>query len=129
VNTRAQLAEAETVLRRRINRRWMEAGVTMQDPAATYVSFAAQIGEGTVLLPNTHLEGLTVVGRDCLIGPNTILRASTIGDRCKVEASVVEDSVMEEDSSVGPFSHLRAKSHLERGVHMGNYSEANNSRL
>lgn len=129
VNTRAHLAEAEAAQRRRINRRWMDAGVGMQDPATVYLSCDAQIGEGTALLPNTHLEGRTTVGRDCAIGPNTILRASTIGDRCKVEASVVEDSVMEEDSSVGPFSHLRSKSHLERGVHMGNYSEVKNSRL
>jgi bifunctional UDP-N-acetylglucosamine pyrophosphorylase/glucosamine-1-phosphate N-acetyltransferase len=129
VNTRAQLAAAEAVLRRRINRRWMEAGVTMQDPDATYVSFAARIGEGTVLLPDTHLEGATTVGRDCVIGPGAILRDSAIGDRCRVELTVVEQSTAAEECSLGPFAHLRSGSRLERGVHMGNHSEVKNSRL
>jgi bifunctional UDP-N-acetylglucosamine pyrophosphorylase/glucosamine-1-phosphate N-acetyltransferase len=129
VNTRAQLSDAEAALRRRINRRWMDAGVGMQDPATVYLSCEARIGEGTLILPNTHLDGATVVGKDCVVGPNTILRAGAIGDRSRVEASVVENSTVEEDCTVGPFSHLRSKSHLERGVHMGNYSEAKNSRL
>jgi bifunctional UDP-N-acetylglucosamine pyrophosphorylase/glucosamine-1-phosphate N-acetyltransferase len=129
INTCAHLAEAEAVLRRRINRRWMEAGVIMQDPAATYLSFEATIGEGTSLLPNTHLEGKTIIGRDCLIGPNTIIRRSTVGDRCRLECSVVEDATLEEDVSVGPFGHLRTGAYLERGVHMGNFGEVKNSRL
>ena len=129
INTRVHLAEAEAALRRRINRRWMEAGVGMQDPAATYISFEATIGEGTLLLPNTHLEGKTAIGRDCVVGPNTIVRRSTVGDRCRVEASVVEDAVVEEGVSVGPFAHLRSGAYLERGAHMGNFGEVKNSRL
>jgi bifunctional UDP-N-acetylglucosamine pyrophosphorylase/glucosamine-1-phosphate N-acetyltransferase len=129
INTRAHLAEAETALRRRINRRWMEAGVGMQDPAAAYVSLDAEIGEETLLLPNTHLEGKTVIGRGCIIGPNAIVRRSTVGDRCRVECSVLEDATLEEDVSVGPFGHLRTGAHLERGVHMGNFGEVKNSRL
>jgi bifunctional UDP-N-acetylglucosamine pyrophosphorylase/glucosamine-1-phosphate N-acetyltransferase len=129
VNTRAHLAEAEAALRRRVNRRWMEAGVGMQDPAAVYISHDAEIGEGTLILPNTHLEGKTAVGRDCVIGPNTILRRSAVGDRCRVECSVVEDAILEQDVSVGPFGHLRSGAHLERGVHMGNFGEVKNSRL
>jgi bifunctional UDP-N-acetylglucosamine pyrophosphorylase/glucosamine-1-phosphate N-acetyltransferase len=129
VNTRAHLAEAEAALRRRINRRWMEAGVGMQDPASTYVSFEAAIGEGTILLPNTHLEGKTAIGRDCILGPNTIVRRSAVGDRCRVEASVVEDATLEADVSVGPFAHLRSGAYLERGAHMGNFGEMKNSRL
>jgi bifunctional UDP-N-acetylglucosamine pyrophosphorylase/glucosamine-1-phosphate N-acetyltransferase len=129
INTRAHLAEADAVLRRRINRRWMEAGVGMQDPAATYVSFEATIGEGTLLLPNTHIEGKTAIGRDCTVGPNSIVRRSAIGDRCKVEASVVEDATLEEDVSAGPFAHVRSGAYLERGAHMGNFGELKNSRL
>ncbi len=129
INTRAHLAEAEAVLRRRINKRWMEAGVGMQDPATAYISLEAVIGEDTTILPNTHLEGKTAIGRGCVIGPNSILRRSTVGDRCKVECSVVEDATLEEDVSIGPFGHLRSGSHLERGVHMGNFGEAKNSRL
>jgi bifunctional UDP-N-acetylglucosamine pyrophosphorylase / glucosamine-1-phosphate N-acetyltransferase len=129
INNRAHLAEAEAVLRRRINRRWLEAGVGMQDPGATYVSADATIGEGTLLLANTHLEGNTVVGRDCWLGPNTIVRNGRIGDRCRVESSLVEDATLEEDVSVGPFGHLRAGAYLERGVHMGNFGEVKKSRL
>ncbi len=129
INTRAHLAEAEAVLRKRINRRWMEAGVGMQDPAATYISLDATVGEGTLILANTHLEGKTAVGRGCVLGPNTILRRSTVGDRCRVECSVVEDAALEEDVSVGPFGHLRSGAYLERGVHMGNFGEVKNSRL
>jgi bifunctional UDP-N-acetylglucosamine pyrophosphorylase/glucosamine-1-phosphate N-acetyltransferase len=129
INTRVHLAEAETVLRRRINRRWMDAGVGMQDPATVYISFDAVIGEDTMILPNTHLEGKTLVGRGCVLGPNTILRRSTVGDRCKVECSVVEDATLEEEVSIGPFGHLRSGSILEHGVHMGNFGEAKNTRL
>jgi bifunctional UDP-N-acetylglucosamine pyrophosphorylase/glucosamine-1-phosphate N-acetyltransferase len=129
INTRAHLAEAEAALRRRINRRWLEAGVGMQDPSTVYVSLDATVGEGTMILPNTHLEGKTAVGRDCVIGPNTVLRRSAVGDRCRVECSVVEDATLEEDVSVGPFGHLRRGAYLERGVHMGNFGEVKNSRL
>jgi bifunctional UDP-N-acetylglucosamine pyrophosphorylase/glucosamine-1-phosphate N-acetyltransferase len=129
INNRAHLAEAEAALRRRINRRWLEAGVGMQDPAATYVSFDAEIGAGTMLLPGTHLEGNAVVGRDCLLGPGTIVRRSRIGDRCRVECSVIEDATLEDDVSVGPFGHLRAGAYLERGAHMGNFGEVKKSRL
>lgn len=129
VNNRAHLAEAEAALRRRINRRWLEAGVGMQDPAATYVSLDAEIGAGTMLLPGTHLEGNTVVGRDCTLGPGTILRRSRLGDRCRVEYSVLEDATLEDDVSVGPFGHLRSGAYLERGAHMGNFGEVKKSRL
>ncbi len=129
INTRAHLAEAEAALRRRINRKWMDAGVGMQDPATVYISFEAAIGEDTLLLPNTHLEGKADIGRDCVIGPNTIVRRSAIGDRCRVECSVVEDATLEEDVTVGPFAHLRSGAYLERGAHMGNFGEVKNSRL
>ncbi len=129
INTRAHLAEAEAVLRKRTNARWMEAGVGMQDPAATYIALDVTLGEGTMILPNTHLEGKTIIGRDCVIGPNTIIRSSTVGDRCRLEASVIEKATLEEDVSVGPFGHLRSGAYLERGVHMGNFGEVKNSRL
>ncbi len=129
INTRAHLAEAEAVLRKRINRRWMDAGVGMQDPATAFISLDAVIGEDTMILPNTHLEGETTIGRGCVIGPNTIIRHGVVGDRCKVECSVVEDATLEDDVSIGPFGHLRSGTHLERGVHMGNFGEAKNSRL
>ncbi len=129
VNTREHLAQAEAALRARINRRWMLAGVTLVDPATTYIGSEVKLGQDTVILPNTHLEGRTVIGRGCRIGPNTIVRDSTIGDDCRVEASVVEGATLEEEVDIGPFAHLRQGAHLCRGVHMGNFGEVKNSRL
>jgi bifunctional UDP-N-acetylglucosamine pyrophosphorylase / glucosamine-1-phosphate N-acetyltransferase len=129
INTRAHLAEAEAALRRRINRGWMEAGVSMQDPASTFISVDAQIGADTILLANTHLEGRSIVGAGCRIGPNSVLRDCRVGDRCQVLASMVEGATLEEDVSVGPFARLRSGAYLERGVHMGNFGEVKNTRL
>ena len=129
INNRVQLAEAEAALRRRINTRWMLAGVTLLDPASTYIEPGAELGPDTVVLPNTHISGRTVVGAECVLGPNTILRDTTLGDRCRVECSVLEGAWLAEDVSVGPFAHLRSGARLERGVHMGNFGEVKNSTL
>ncbi len=129
INTRVHLAEAEGALRQRVNRRWMESGVTMLDPATTYISLDAEIGRDTVIFPNTHIIGEVRVGQDCKLGPNTTIRDSKIGDGCTVAASVVEGAVLEEQVEIGPFGHLRKGAHLGRGVHMGNYGEVKNSRL
>lgn len=129
INTRVHLAEAETLLRERINRRWMEAGVTIVDPQATYIGAEATIGRDTVVLPNTHIEGRSTIGVDCVIGPNSIVRDTSIGDRCEVACSVLEQAVLEDDVDIGPFGHLRRGAHLARGVHMGNFGEVKNARL
>jgi bifunctional UDP-N-acetylglucosamine pyrophosphorylase/glucosamine-1-phosphate N-acetyltransferase len=129
INTRVHLAEAERALRERINRQWMLAGVTMIDPETTYVGPEVVVGQDTVIFPNTHLLGDVQIGQGCVLGPNTTIRDSSIGEGCRVEASVVEGAVLEGEVEVGPFGHLRSGSHLGRGVHMGNYGEVKNSRL
>ena len=129
INTRVHLAEAETALRRRINRRWMEAGVTIVDPATAYIETEVTIGQDTTIWPNTHLRGRTTVGSNCLLGPNTLIADSAIGDGCKVIASVVEGALMEAGSDVGPFSHLRPGTHLAAGAHVGNFGELKNTTL
>jgi len=129
INTRVHLAEAEAVLRGRINRRWMEAGVTMVDPETTYVEVEVRIGRDTVIWPNTILRGHTAIGERCQIGPNALIEDSTIGDDCRVVASVVEQAVMEEGSDVGPFSHLRPGARLGAGAHVGNFGEVKNATL
>ena len=129
INTREHLAEAEAALRGRINRQWMLAGVTLQDPASTYIGPQVTLGADTLVLPNTHLEGNTTVGRGCRLGPGTILRDSRLGDGCRVEASVLEGAELDEDVSIGPFAHLRPGAHLMRGVHMGNFGEVKDSTL
>lgn len=129
VNDRVELAHAEAVLRRRINERWMRAGVTILDPGATYIDADVEIGQDTVIYPNTYLQGATRVGPDCRIGPNTLIRDSAMGTHCEVCLSVVEGAVLEDEVEVGPFSHLRPDTCLSRGVHVGNFSEVKNSRL
>jgi bifunctional UDP-N-acetylglucosamine pyrophosphorylase/glucosamine-1-phosphate N-acetyltransferase len=129
INTRVHLAEAETALRQRINRHWMLEGVTIVDPATTYIHSGVTIGRDTTVLPNTYLWGQTRIGSECVIGPNTHIEDSTLGDRCRVTHSVVEGATLEDDCKAGPFAHLRQGAYLERGVHMGNFGEVKNSRL
>jgi bifunctional UDP-N-acetylglucosamine pyrophosphorylase/glucosamine-1-phosphate N-acetyltransferase len=129
VNDRVQLAEAEAVLRRRINRAHMLAGVTLVDPATAYIDADVAIGQDSVIEPNTHLLGTTAIGRECRIGPDATLRDSTLGDRCTIVASTIEESTLEDDVDVGPYSHLRPGTYLSDGVHIGNYAEIKNARL
>ncbi len=129
VNTRAQLADAEAALRRRVNEMWMDLGVTFVDPATAYVEPTVKLGRDTIILPNTCLQGLSVVGEDCVIGPNTVIRDSLIGDRSRVECSVLEGAFLADEVTMGPFAHLRPGARLERGVKMGNFGEVKNSTL
>lgn len=129
INNRLHLAEVEATLRRRINEKWMLAGVTLVDPAATYIEAGVQIGADTVIWPDTYLQGTTVIGEGCHIGPHTLLRDARVGDDCKIFSSVVESAVLEEGVDVGPFAHLRKGAHLAKGVHMGNFGEVKNSYL
>jgi len=110
INTRIHLAQAEAVIRRRVNERLMLAGVTLQDPASTYVEPMVQVGRDTVLLAGTHLSGQTRIGAGCTIGPQVVIHDSTVGDRCHIRAAVVEEAVLEEGSEVGPYEHLARRS-------------------
>jgi len=129
INDRLQLARAEAIMRERIRRRHLLAGVTMVEPSTVYVDADVEIDEDTVLWPNTYLTGSTRVGRDCVLGPDTFLADSRVGARCRVISSVLEDAVLEDDVEVGPFSHLRPGSYIEQGVHIGNFAEVKNARL
>ncbi len=127
INTRGQLAAAERILRDRIRAIWLDAGVTMLDPDSVWIDQDVEIGQDTVLLPHTHLQGRTVIGSDCVIGPDTLIRNSSLGNRCQVSFSVVEEAVLEDDVRMGPYSHLRKGAHLAQGADLGNYAEVKNS--
>lgn len=129
INTRVHLAEAERLLRQRVNQQWMLTGVTMIDPATVYIEPEVKIGQDTIIYPNTHLRGKTSVGSGCEIGPNTIILDTQIGNGCKILSSVLEQAVLEDHVDVGPFAHLRKGAHLANGVHMGNFGEVKNSYL
>ncbi len=129
INTRVHLAEAEAVMRQRINTRWMTEGVTLTDPATTYIDAEVVLGADTIVLPGTMLRGRTLIGSACRIGPQSVIQDSTIGDGCRVEMSVVESAIMDDGSNIGPFGHLRKGSRLCSGAHMGNFGEMKNSTL
>jgi len=129
INSRAHLARSEAILRRRTAERLMEEGVTLIDPATTYVDATVRVGRDTVIYPNTHLQGETVIGERCAIGPNSIVRDTCVGDECTVLASVLEEALIEDHVEVGPFGHLRKGAHLGAGVHMGNFGEVKNAYL
>jgi bifunctional UDP-N-acetylglucosamine pyrophosphorylase/glucosamine-1-phosphate N-acetyltransferase len=129
INSRVHLAEAECVLRRRINERWMLDGVTIVDPATTYIEPSVTIGQDTTIWPNTYLHGDTTIGTHCNIGPNTIVKDCQIGNRCRVLASVLEQAMMEDGADIGPFGRLRKGARLCEGAHMGNFGEVKNATL
>jgi bifunctional UDP-N-acetylglucosamine pyrophosphorylase / glucosamine-1-phosphate N-acetyltransferase len=129
INTRVHLAEAEAAMRMRINRKHMLAGVTIVDPAVTYIEAEVTIGRDTVIWPNTYLRGKTSIGENCRIGPNTLALDTTIGEGCEILAAVMEQAWVENNVSVGPFARLRKGAHLCQGVHMGNFGEVKDSTL
>ena len=129
INDRVQLAQAEKLMRDRINTNLMIHGVTLIDPTTTYIQASVVIGVDTIIYPNTHLYGQTIIGRECIVGPNTIIHDSTIGDRCEITASMLEGATLEDDVDVGPFSHMRKGAYLSQGVHIGNFAEVKSSRL
>ena len=129
INDRLQLARATAIMRRRVNDELMRGGVTLVDPATTYVDAGVRVAPDTVIFPNTYLLGETSVGDDCIIGPNTLLRNATVAPGCRIEASLVEDSVLGPGVVVGPYSHVRFGTRLDEGVRVGAHGEVANAYL
>ena len=127
INDRAQLADAELEMRLRINESHMRAGVTLQDPATTFIDASVRIAEDVTLEPGVILRGQTVIERDALIRTGSQIFDTRIGERSVVWASVLEDSVVEADVSIGPFSHVRKGAHIGPRVELGNFAEVKNS--
>jgi bifunctional UDP-N-acetylglucosamine pyrophosphorylase / glucosamine-1-phosphate N-acetyltransferase len=129
VNDRVVLAEAESVMRRRIAEKHMRNGVTIINPDNTYISAAAEIGRDTLLQPGTMIEGQTVIGEKCIIGPNSQIVDSEIGNSTSVHSSVVLASKIGDETTVGPFAHIRPESDLGDRVRIGNFVEVKKSTL
>jgi bifunctional UDP-N-acetylglucosamine pyrophosphorylase/glucosamine-1-phosphate N-acetyltransferase len=131
VNTRAELAEFENLVRRSAIRRLMiESGVTFIDPSHAYISAEAQIGRDTIIHPNVTIEGKTVIGEGCVIRVGARITSSRLGDNVTVkDHSVIVDSQIESNCSVGPFAHLRMNAFLEEKATVGNFVEVKKSRL
>ena len=112
VNDRAQLAVAEAGLRDRINRRWMRRGVTMMDPAHTYIDSEVRIGVDVILMPGTVLQGRTVIGTGAEIGPGCQLTDCTVGAGASISYTVARDADIGVGATVGPWATLPPGSHV-----------------
>ncbi|KHF37741.1 bifunctional UDP-N-acetylglucosamine diphosphorylase/glucosamine-1-phosphate N-acetyltransferase GlmU, partial [Halalkalibacter okhensis] len=127
VNDRVALAEAEVIMKRRVNEYWMRQGVTIIDRDNTYISTDASIGQDTVLYPGTVILGKTTIGDDCIIGPNTEMKDSTIGNGTNIRQSVVYNSEVGNTVTIGPFAHVRPDSTISDDVRIGNFVEVKKS--
>ncbi|WP_199623925.1 bifunctional UDP-N-acetylglucosamine diphosphorylase/glucosamine-1-phosphate N-acetyltransferase GlmU [Paenibacillus alkalitolerans] len=127
VNDRVALSEAEQLMRLRINRSHMTNGVTIIDPAATYIEAGVAIGADTVIYPGTVLRGATSIGSDCVIGPNSEIADSSIANGASVKQSVLNCAVVGPRASVGPFAHLRPGARLGEDVKVGDFVEIKNA--
>jgi bifunctional UDP-N-acetylglucosamine pyrophosphorylase / glucosamine-1-phosphate N-acetyltransferase len=123
VNSREHLAQAEAIMRQRINRHWMLEGITMEDPSTTYIGGEVTIGRDTVLRPLVMLEGDTSVGEGCVLGPNTRIVDSRLGDGVTVEQSTLRECELEDGVSVGPYASLRPGSVFRSGSKAGTFVE------
>jgi bifunctional UDP-N-acetylglucosamine pyrophosphorylase/glucosamine-1-phosphate N-acetyltransferase len=129
VNDRAQLADAEAQLRRRINENWMREGVSMVDPSRTYVDASVELDPDVRLLPGTMLVGRTTIGSGSVIGPDSYLSDAIVGERSTVANSTVLEAEIGDDCSVGPYAYLRPGTRLATGAKVGTFVEVKNSEI
>lgn len=129
INSRVQLAAAEAVMRKRINHRLMDAGVTIIDPATTYVGARAIVGQDTVLYPGVILEGETEIGKDCVIGANCRLVDAKIGNKVSIQSSTILESRVDDYTNVGPYAYIRPGSQIGKHCKVGDFVEVKNSTM
>jgi bifunctional UDP-N-acetylglucosamine pyrophosphorylase/glucosamine-1-phosphate N-acetyltransferase len=129
INDRVQLAETEARLRAAIRRRHMQNGVTLLDPASTFIDDEVVIGQDTTIHPFTIITGKTTIGQRCEIGPSSTLIDMTLEDEVTVLSSRCEGSLLRTGSEVGPFSRLRGGCEICTGAKIGNYSELKKTRV
>ena len=130
INSRAELAGATQTVKRRINARHMDQGVTLMDPEATYIESFVTIGKDTVIYPNVYLQGRTVIGENCLIEASVKIADSVLENDVHIKMGcVITQSRIGAGADVGPWAHLRPLSDLRAGVHVGNFVEVKKSVL
>ncbi|SJZ58634.1 bifunctional UDP-N-acetylglucosamine pyrophosphorylase / Glucosamine-1-phosphate N-acetyltransferase [Pilibacter termitis] len=129
VNDRIALSEANRIMRDRINKYHMVQGVTLVDPASTYIQYGVKIGSDTIIEPNVHIKGKTVIGSDVVIGANSEIVDSTIEDNVKIRSSVIEESIVRTGADVGPMAHLRPLAEIGENAHVGNFVEVKKATL
>lgn len=130
VNTRHDLSRAEAVLRDRVNRKWMLEGVTLLDPASTFIGSEVTLGRDVVLYGNVRLEGRTRIGEACTVFPGSRIADSVIGNNVTIkDSSVIEESAVAAGACIGPFAHLRPGSVIGAGAKIGNFVEIKKSTI
>jgi bifunctional UDP-N-acetylglucosamine pyrophosphorylase/glucosamine-1-phosphate N-acetyltransferase len=129
INDRVELAQARKEMNARLCAQHMREGVTIIDPDTTYLEPELEIGGDTVIYPNTAIARLSKLGRNCVVGPNARLSHAILGDRVTVRESVIVNSSLGSEISVGPFAHVRDETRLGDRVHVGNFVEIKKSKL
>ncbi|WP_050613569.1 bifunctional UDP-N-acetylglucosamine diphosphorylase/glucosamine-1-phosphate N-acetyltransferase GlmU [Bacillus testis] len=129
VNDRVALSQAESIMKERINTAHMRNGVTLIDPANTYIESDVVIGQDTIIYPGTTIKAGSKIGSDCIIGPNTEIANCVVGDASSICQSVAHDSVIGSKVTIGPFAHIRPQSQLSDNVKVGNFVEIKKASL
>jgi bifunctional UDP-N-acetylglucosamine pyrophosphorylase/glucosamine-1-phosphate N-acetyltransferase len=130
VNSRADLARLGKWVREKTLAKLMQAGVTLLDPASTYVDIQVEIGNDTVLYPNVFLEGKTRIGSNCRIYPHCRIRNSVLEEEVTIlDCTVIEEALVRKGAQLGPFARLRPKTEIGEEARIGNFVEVKNSRI
>jgi bifunctional UDP-N-acetylglucosamine pyrophosphorylase/glucosamine-1-phosphate N-acetyltransferase len=129
INTRADLADVQAAARARILERHMLAGVTVADPASTFIDVDVRIGEDTTIEPGTVLRGRTRIGSGCTIGPNSTLIDAELGNDVTALHAYITSAVVGDDVAIGPFAYLRPGTRIANGAKIGTYVEVKNSNI
>ncbi len=127
INDRYNLSLADDYMQKRIKKAWMFEGVTMISPDSIYIEKDVLIGSDTIIYPNSVLQGKTVIGCDCIIGPSADILNCTVADGVSVKHSTMMDSKVDEASAIGPYAYLRPKSNIGKHVKIGDFVEVKNS--
>ncbi len=129
INDRVKLYEAEQILKDRINKFWMLEGVTIIDPTSTYIGTNVKIDTDTIIYPMTFIEGNSRIGKGSIIGPNTKIKDSQIGNNTEIIQSVVLESQIGDNATVGPFAYVRPNCQVGNHTRVGNFVELKNTTL
>ena len=129
VNSRVQLAEAEEILRNRINKKHMENGVTLIDPKSIYIGSDVEIGRDTIIYPGNVIEGNSKIGEEVTLYPNSRISNSIISNNVEIQSSVIIDSEIGEKTTVGPFAYIRPQSIIGKNARIGDFVEIKKSTI
>ncbi len=127
VNSRVQLAQCDKILRKRINTRHLEEGVSIIDPENTIIEADVIIGKDTVIYPGARITGNTKIGENCIIEGDTFIVDSVIEKNTCIKSSYIEESSVGNGVMMGPFAHIRPNSIIKDFAHIGNFVELKNT--